>query len=140
MDRLTVAQRSRNMARVRSRNSAPELRVRSLLHRSGFRFRLHVRDLPGSPDIVLPRHRTVVFVHGCFWHRHAGCPYAYVPRSRTGFWQRKFADNVTRDARDAERLESMGWRVLVVWECDLRDERELASRLAARITGGSAAQ
>ena len=100
-----------------------------MLHRMGYRFRLHRRDLPGSPDIVLPKFRTVVFVHGCFWHRHAGCRFAYVPKSRVAFWKDKFAANISRDRKNEAALEAEGWRVLVVWECELRNPSELQDRL-----------
>jgi DNA mismatch endonuclease (patch repair protein) len=122
-------QRSRNMAAIRCRNTKPELRVRSLLHQLGYRFRLHWRDLPGSPDIVLPRHHTVVFVHGCFWHRHAGCRYTTTPGTRSDFWEEKFRLNVERDARQQAELRAAGWAVLVVWECELKDIEALSSRL-----------
>lgn len=123
------AARSKNMAAIRGRNTTPELRVRSLLHRLGYRFRLHLGDLPGSPDVVLPKYRTVVFVHGCFWHRHPGCRYATTPRNRAEFWERKFEQNVERDRRQQEQLIAMGWRVMVVWECELRDFPSLMTRL-----------
>ncbi len=97
MDSLTDDQRSWNMSRIKGRNTKPELAVRSLLHRKGFRFRLHRKDLPGIPDIVLPRFMTIILVHGCFWHRHSGCRYAYIPKSRAEFWQEKFVKNVNRD-------------------------------------------
>lgn len=127
------------MSRIRGRDTSPERAVRSILHRLGYRFRLHAR-LPGRPDVVLPKYRTVVFVHGCFWHRHSGCPYAYAPRSRTEFWSQKFADNVARDRRATAELRALGWQVLVAWECELRDTRKLSRRLdrelrrAARMT------
>lgn len=123
------AARSRNMAAIRGRDTTPELKVRSLLHHLGYRFRLHRRDLPGSPDVVLPRYRTVVFVHGCFWHRHPDCRYATTPMNRAEFWARKFEQNVERDRRQQEQLITMGWRVMVVWECELRDLPSLTTRL-----------
>ncbi|MBK9118188.1 MAG: DNA mismatch endonuclease Vsr [Phycisphaerales bacterium] len=129
MDRITSEHRSWNMSRIRGKDSGPERAVRSLLHREGFRFRLHQRSLPGTPDIVLPRYRSVVFVHGCFWHRHAGCRFAYTPKSRQAFWSEKFRSNQARDARVVSELEAAGWRVLVVWECELRDMEQLAARL-----------
>lgn len=122
-------QRSRNMAAIRGRDTTPERRVRSLLHQLGYRFRLHRRDLPGSPDIVLPKHHTVVFVHGCFWHRHPGCRYTTTPRTRTAFWQAKFRQNVERDARQISELRAAGWSVVVVWECELRGIEALTTRL-----------
>ena len=117
MDRLSKEHRSWNMSRIRSRDTRPEMVVRSLLHGAGFRFRLHVRELPGTPDIVLPKYRAVVFVHGCFWHRHPGCKYASVPRSNRKFWAKKFRENVTRDRVAQRSLERMGWHVVVIWEC-----------------------
>ncbi len=122
-------QRSRNMAAIRGRDTAPERRVRSLLHQLGYRFRLHRRDLPGSPDIVLPRHHTVVFVHGCFWHRHPGCRYTTTPRTRSAFWETKFRQNMERDARQQDELRAAGWTVVVVWECELREINVLTARL-----------
>lgn len=121
VDRLTKDARSWNMSRIRARDTKPEITVRRLLHRLGYRFRLHRRDLPGHPDIVLPRHRAVIFVHGCFWHRHPGCRFAYTPKSRIEFWKRKFDQNEERDARAIEALEKDSWRVLVLWECETRD-------------------
>jgi DNA mismatch endonuclease (patch repair protein) len=111
------------MASIRGRDTQPELAVRRFLHRRGLRFRLYVRDLPGRPDIVLPRHRTVVFVHGCFWHRHEGCRFAYTPKSRQAFWLPKLLENVDRDARDQQRLRNLGWQIEVVWECEVTAER-----------------
>jgi DNA mismatch endonuclease (patch repair protein) len=104
-----------------------------VLHREGYRFRLHPRDLPGKPDIVLPRFRTVVFVHGCFWHRHPGCRYAYNPKSREAFWQEKFRRNVQRDEEAGDALRSLGWRVLYVWECETKDEDALRKRLCREL-------
>lgn len=129
VDRLSREHRSWNMGRIRAKNTAPELVVRRLLHRLGYRFRLHRRDLPGSPDIVLPKWNTVVFVHGCFWHRHEGCRFAYTPKSRIEFWTGKFLQNQERDRRHVERLSEDGWRVLTVWECETGDERQLSGRL-----------
>lgn len=120
------------MSRIRAQNTSPELLVRSMLHRSGYRFRLHRRDLPGSPDIVLPKHNVVVFVHGCFWHRHARCRFAAMPKSRPEFWKQKFRANVRRDHRAAARLKRLGWRVIVIWECETRDSRSLA-KLITRV-------
>ena len=129
VDTLPPEKRSWNMSRIRGRDTSPERLVRSLLHRLGYRFRLNRKDLPGRPDIVLPKHRTVVFVHGCFWHRHEGCRYAYTPKSRTEFWQRKFARNVARDREVRDALERQGWRVLWVWECEIKDIAALTDRL-----------
>jgi DNA mismatch endonuclease (patch repair protein) len=119
MDKVSPATRSAVMARVKGRDTGPEKRLRSLLFRQGFRFRLHKADLPGTPDIVLPRYRTAVFVHGCFWHRHAGCRRASTPASNVAYWERKFRRTVERDAAVAAALEALGWRVVVVWECEL---------------------
>jgi DNA mismatch endonuclease (patch repair protein) len=119
MDRLTKERRSWNMARIRSRDTRPEKQLRSLLHKAGYRFRINVKQLPGSPDIVLPKYRTAIFVHGCFWHRHAGCKYAYNPKSRIEFWENKFRGTKERDLQKTKELEASGWSVLVVWECEL---------------------
>lgn len=129
MDRLTAVERSALMSRVAQANTKPEKRVRQLLHRNGFRFRLHRRDMPGTPDIVLPSRRTAIFVHGCFWHRHAGCRRATTPATNPERWRLKFERNVARDAAACEALNALGWCVLVVWECELRDEPALERRL-----------
>lgn len=120
-DRLTPEHRSWNMSRIRSRDTSPERIVRSLLHRMGYRFRLHRKDLPGSPDIVLPKYRTVIFVHGCFWHRHKGCSQCYMPKTRVDFWEHKFDATVKRDRKVVCALRRAGWRVVILWECQLRD-------------------
>ena len=133
MDRLTRQHRSWNMSRIRGKDTTPEILVRSALHRMGFRFRLHKRDLPGRPDIVLARYRTAVFVHGCFWHRHPGCTKAYTPKSRIRFWQSKFDQNIKRDAVVRDQLERLGWNVVVVWECEVC-ERGFDERLAGAIS------
>lgn len=117
------------MAKIRGAHTQPERRVRSLLHSLGLRFRLHQAALPGRPDIVLRRHGTVVFVHGCFWHRHAACRGATTPKTNRGFWQRKFRANVRRDAGNQRDLRAAGWRVVVVWECELKSPERLAARL-----------
>ncbi len=111
------------MSRIRGKDTKSEMAVRSMLHAMGARFRLHRRDLPGSPDIVLPRRNLVVFVHGCFWHRHRGCKVAATPKTRRAFWQAKFAANIARDRRVIRRLRAAGWRVAVVWECQLHPSR-----------------
>jgi DNA mismatch endonuclease (patch repair protein) len=115
--------RSEMMSGIRGRDTKPELEVRRYLHALGLRYRLHVADLPGRPDIVFPRHGAVVFVHGCFWHRHPGCRFAYQPKSNEEFWTSKFAKNIERDKRDALALTAMGWRVFVAWECETDDLR-----------------
>src|SRR6185437_5406411 len=119
-DRLDRRDRSLHMAKIRGRDTRPEMALRSGLHSLGFRYRLHVRGLPGRPDIVFPQYRAVVFVHGCFWHRHENCKLAYSPKSRVAFWTAKFRSNVLRDAKHIEALQGMRWRVLIVWECAIR--------------------
>ena len=119
VDFLSPRERSERMSRIRSKNTHPELALRRVLHRMGLRYRLHGAGLPGRPDLVFPRYKVVVFVHGCFWHRHSGCSIATTPKSNTAFWMEKFEKNVARDARVAEQLEEQGWRVLVAWECEL---------------------
>ncbi|MER9585249.1 DNA mismatch endonuclease Vsr [Mesorhizobium sp. M0276] len=118
------------MAQFRSKDTKPEITVRRALHRLGYRFRLHRRDLPGTPDIVLRRHRTIILVHGCFWHQHDGCRDARMPRTRQDYWSAKFQRNSERDAKITAALTALGWRVLVIWECDAR-KPELASHLAS---------
>lgn len=139
VDIVDPATRSRMMAEIRGRDTKPEIAVRRALHALGFRFRLHDRRLPGRPDLVLPRYRVAIFVHGCFWHRHAGCRFATTPATRPDFWQQKFDANVTRDAQQKETLIASGWRVATVWECALRgDSRvEWAEALARWIKGES---
>ena len=110
--------RSANMARIRPQDTAPEMAVRRILHRMGYRFRLHQRDLPGKPDVVLSRYSTIFLVHGCFWHRHPSCRFAYSPKSRVDFWQAKFEANVTRDRKVERQLWEMGWTVRIIWECE----------------------
>lgn len=124
-DVVDRATRSRMMSRIRGRDTRPELLVRRYLHATGLRFRTNVRSLPGSPDVVFPRYRVAVFVHGCFWHRHAGCPFATTPATRTEFWNNKFAANVSRDLRVRQQLEALGWQILTVWECQLKSELAL---------------
>ena len=140
-DIMDSKRRSKLMAGIRGRDTAPEIAVRRIAHRMGLRFRLHRKDLPGRPDLVFPRHRLVVFVHGCFWHRHERCRYASTPKSRIAFWMEKFAANVARDACQEAALRALGWRILVVLECETRhkaaDERKLAEVIRG---GGSASQ
>lgn len=120
-DTVDKATRSRMMAGIGSKNTKPELQLRRAIHARGLRFRLHVRDLPGSPDLVFPRYRAAVFVHGCFWHRHRECRFATTPATRPEFWEAKFSANVARDVVAAEALGIQGWRVATVWECALRN-------------------
>jgi len=124
-DIVNKATRSRMMSGIRGKNTKPEMVVRRFLHRRGLRFRLHDSRLPGRPDIVLPRYKAVVDVHGCFWHQHPGCRFAYMPTSNTKFWRDKLGGNALRDARNREALTRLGWRVFVVWECQAADERGL---------------
>lgn len=128
-DKLDPVRRSANMARVRGKDTGPELRVRRAAHRLGLRFRLHRKDLPGKPDLVLPKYRLAVFVHGCFWHRHEGCRRATMPASRTEFWTAKFAATISRDRRQIAELQALGWRAVVIWECELKDDLELETVL-----------
>ena len=120
VDRITSEQRSANMAAIKGKNTGPELTVRKTLHAAGFRFRLHRRDLPGKPDLVLPKYGTVIFVHGCFWHMHKDCPEASIPKTNTNFWATKLSENASRDVRNQSQLKDLGWRVYVIWECELR--------------------
>ena len=138
MDRLTPEERSRLMSRVRGKDTKPEMAVRRLVHRMGFRFRLHRRDLPGCPDLVLPRHRKAILVHGCFWHSCARCHAGRVPGSNVAYWEPKLRRNVERDAVNEEALRLAGWEVLVVWECQTRARRapELEARLGAFLDDG----
>lgn len=121
------------MSRIRSKDTAPEMFVRSLLHKMGYRFRIHNRDLPGNPDIVLPKYKTVIFVNGCFWHRHKDCKYAYTPKSRTDFWEKKFLRNIERDKEVAALLQEAGWSQIIVWECELKNAEVLAERLSCKL-------
>ncbi len=128
-DLFSPEERSRVMAKVRGQDTNPEKIVRSLIHRMGYRFRLHVKDLPGKPDIVLPKHRKVVFAHGCFWRQHPGCEHAARPGSNTEYWNKKLDRNVIRDQEHLERLLYLGWNVLIVWECELKDLDQLVEKL-----------
>jgi len=119
-DILTKEKRSWNMSRIRSKDTIPEKIVRSTLHQMGYRFRLHVKDLPGKPDIVLTKYKTVIFVHGCFWHRHPRCKYAYTPKSRIEFWNKKFKDNIKRFTTVEKELKELNWKIVVIWECEVK--------------------
>jgi DNA mismatch endonuclease (patch repair protein) len=129
MDRLSKTRRSWNMGRIQSTNTGPERRIRSMLHRLGLRFRIHVDKLPGSPDIVLNKWRTVIFVNGCFWHRHRGCKLSYTPKSNIAFWRSKFERTLVRDQEQSASLRQLGWRVIVVWECELQNRDKIEKRL-----------
>lgn len=140
VDTRTPEQRSRNMAAIKSRDTRPEIAVRRLLHSLGFRFRLHRNDLPGRPDIVLSKYRTVIFVNGCFWHQHSGCVRATMPQSRQYYWRAKLERNVERDRENISKLKRDGWNVIVVWECNCSHINELGHWLTARVTGNTAIQ
>lgn len=138
-DFLTIGvspERRRNMQAVRSSDTKPEMAVRKLLHRLGYRFRLRRSDLPGKPDIVLPRYRLAVFVHGCFWHRH-NCRRATTPKTRTEFWEAKLSKNVARDARVMDALHELGWLTVVIWQCEIRDHQLISDRIAAALNSGA---
>jgi DNA mismatch endonuclease, patch repair protein len=128
-DNLTVEQRKKNMSAIKSRHTKPEIIVRSMLHRLGFRFRLHNKKLPGKPDIILPKYKTVIFVHGCFWHQHKGCKRSTIPKSNTNYWIPKLTGNVKRDVQHKSDLKNAGWNVAVVWECETKDTEKLAKKL-----------
>ena len=127
MDHLTPSKRSWNMGRIGSKNTKPEKTVRSLLHKLGYRFRLYRKDLPGKPDIILPKYSSIVMVHGCFWHRHKNCKYSYEPKSKVKYWKNKFIANTIRDKKVIEELKSLGWRVLVIWECETKNIKSLTN-------------
>lgn len=128
-DVMSAEDRSALMARIRGKDTKPELLVRRLTHRLGYRYRLHRRDLPGSPDLVFPRKRKVIFVHGCFWHHHHGCEHAATPKTRRAFWTRKLKANADRDQRALHELQARGWDALVIWECETKDSKQLADRI-----------
>ncbi len=135
-DRLTKEQRSWNMSRIRSKDTKPEMIVRRLLHAMGVRYRLHRAGLPGKPDIVFGPRRLVIFVHGCFWHRHAGCREATMPSANRDFWLAKLEGNAARDLRHRAALRRLGWRVAVIWECETRQPDKLARRLVRLVKPG----
>jgi DNA mismatch endonuclease (patch repair protein) len=118
------AVRSFNMSRIKGKNTKPEIRVRKFLHANGFRYRLHAKELPGKPDIVLPKYRTVIFVHGCFWHGHAHCRYFVIPKTRTEWWLEKISKNIANDKKAEEALKYLGWNVITIWECQLKKQPE----------------
>lgn len=126
MDSLSPEKRSWNMSQIRGKNTKPELAVRSALHRLGFRFSLHRKDLPGKPDLVLPKYHAAIFVHGCFWHRHKGCKLAYSPKTKQEFWQQKFSSNVDRDKRNLDAIAELGWNPIVIWECEIKQDLNAA--------------
>lgn len=132
-DVVTPEQRSRNMSKIKGKNTKPEMIVRSMCHELGLRYRLHRKDLPGTPDLVFPKHRLCLFVHGCFWHRHPGCKYAYTPKSRLDFWLPKLAKNVERDMKAKRALEVSGWRVSIIWECQTKNRDTLRAEIQKMI-------
>ena len=121
--------RSRNMSAIKSKNTKPEIKVRKVLHSMGYRFRLHSKDLPGSPDIVLPKYKTVIFVHGCFWHRHKNCKYASTPKTRQEFWNKKFTENIKRDSEIQDKIKNLDWRSVVIWECETKNIENLREKI-----------
>lgn len=128
-DHLTKAKRSWNMSRIRSKNTKPEQIVRSLLHRMGYRFCLYRKDLPGKPDIVLPKYKTVVFVHGCFWHRHKGCKRCTTPSTNQQYWLNKFKRNQAKDKLTLQQLKYIGWKTIIIWECEVNNIEKMTSIL-----------
>ena len=128
-DHLAKKKRSWNMSRIRSKNTIPEVKVRSILHSLGYRFRLHRKDLPGKPDIVLPKYKTVIFVHGCFWHQHDNCQRSHTPQSNQSYWGPKLSGNVARDKRVKNELKDLGWTVKTLWECETSDIHHLNKKL-----------
>lgn len=131
MDIISKERRSWNMSRIRNKDTIPEKAVRSALYKLGFRFRLHQKDLPGKPDIILKKYKTVIFVNGCFWHRHPGCKFVYSPKTREEFWQRKFKSNIERAKIVQERLHDLGWRSVVIWECQTENAEKLQNLLSS---------
>lgn len=129
MDKLSSEERSKLMAKVKSKNTKPELSVRKLIFSLGYRYRLHSTKLPGSPDLVFPGRKKVIFVHGCFWHRHEGCKHATTPQSKQEYWGAKFSRTIKRDASNLAELKSLGWDSLVIWECEIKDTENLAREI-----------
>ncbi|MGA7697418.1 MAG: DNA mismatch endonuclease Vsr [Candidatus Sulfotelmatobacter sp.] len=129
MDTISPVRRSENMRRIKSKGMKPELAVRTMVHRMGYRYRLHSRDLPGKPDLVFRTRKKVIEVRGCFWHQHLGCREAHIPKSSTSYWLPKLARNKQRDKANCKRLRALGWRVLVVWECEVDDAKHLSATL-----------
>ena len=129
-DRLSPDRRSRNMSRIRSKDTSPELRVRSLIHRAGYRYRLHAGDMPGKPDIVMPRYHTVIFVNGCFWHQHPNCRRATMPKTNVAYWRPKLERNAARDRESRIALRRAGWTPLTIWECQTKDDIALSGLLS----------
>jgi DNA mismatch endonuclease, patch repair protein len=137
MDVFSKDKRSQIMSKVGGKNTKPELIIRSLLHRMGYRFRIHCTDLPGNPDISLPRHKKIIFVHGCFWHGHIECPRAKRPSTNQEFWQKKLDKNIERDRQNIAKLEAFGWTVLVIWQCEVKDLPKLEQKIESFIGKGT---
>jgi DNA mismatch endonuclease (patch repair protein) len=135
-DHLDKEKRSWNMGRIRSNDTRPEISVRKMLHAAGFRFRLHVKNLPGKPDIVLPKWETIIFVHGCFWHRHEGCSKCTTPSNNSEYWIEKFKKNVERDEIHRAKLKELGWNVIVLWECEVKASIDWINKLTHRNNKG----
>ena len=129
MDNLTKKKRSWNMSRIKSKDTKPEMVIRTKLHKAGYRFRLHVKGLPGKPDIVLPKYSSIIFVNGCFWHRHKGCKYAYKPKTRVNFWEEKLNRNIKRQKEVVNQLKKLGWKVFTIWECETKNEKKVSRKI-----------
>ena len=137
MDNLTPERRSANMSKIRAKNTSPEMAVRRLVHGMGFRYRLHVAALPGKPDLVFPRLRKIIQVHGCFWHRHRGCIDSHIPKTRVEYWKPKLARNQKRDRANEKALRRQGWEVLIIWQCEVNAAALLSERMAEFLRGTS---
>ncbi len=131
-DSLSKEKRSWNMSRIRGTDTSIEVKVRKYLFKKGFRYRKNVKNLPGKPDIVLPKYKTVIFIHGCFWHRHPNCKYAYIPKTHTDYWMNKFARNVDNDQRHESQLKTLGWNVIILWECDINKRFDATMNLLCK--------
>ncbi len=131
MDVFSKGKRSQIMSRISGKDTKPEMLVRSLLHRMGFRFRLHTKDLPGKPDITLPKHKKVIFIHGCFWHGHIDCPRSKRPSTNVKFWNEKIDGNIKRDKKNIQSLENQDWKTLILWTCEIKDQKTLESKLTS---------
>ncbi len=134
-DTLSPNERSKRMSLIRGKDSSPELKLRRLVHGMGFRYRLHVKDLPGKPDLVFPSRRAVIFMHGCFWHRHPGCKLARMPKSKLDFWRPKLEGNRERDLRNQEMLKKLGWHVLIIWECEMENIEKVYNKVREFLQG-----
>jgi DNA mismatch endonuclease, patch repair protein len=133
-DIISKEKRSWNMSRIKGKNTKPEILVRSFLHKAGFRFKINDKRLPGKPDIILPKYHTAVFIHGCFWHRHKNCKYAYSPKTRVAFWGKKFRENIDRDNLVIKKLKKQGWKVAIIWECKIESNlNEEIRKITARL-------